>query len=70
MIAECLLEGKLLTQPLRLPDTGDIRRDDIAIFEVMTETVDQDWWRAYREVLEKRFAQEEIVVRAVHIKRL
>ena len=27
VIAECLLEGKLLTQPLRLPDTGDIRRD-------------------------------------------
>lgn len=27
VIAECLLEGMLFTEQLRLPDTGDIRRD-------------------------------------------
>ena len=27
VVAECLLEGKLLDQRLALPDTGDIRRD-------------------------------------------
>ena len=33
VIAECLLEGNLFTQPLRLPDTGDVRRE-IADFRI------------------------------------
>ena len=39
-------------------------RDDIVIFEVMTEALDEGWWRAYRGELERRFRQDVVVVRA------
>jgi hypothetical protein len=39
-------------------------RGDIVIFEVMAETLDVGWWRAYRGELEGRFRQEQIVIRA------
>jgi hypothetical protein len=45
-------------------DTGEVRRDDLVSFEVMTETLDRDWWRDYREQLGKRFRQQEILMRA------
>lgn len=51
-------------------DAGTARHDDIVIFEVMTETVDAPWWRQYREGLERRFRQDEIVVRATAAERL
>lgn len=50
--------------------TGATRADDIIAFEVMAESVDEDWWRAFRKRLEAVFAQEEIVIRAHPIKRL
>ncbi len=40
------------------------KHDDIVVYEVMTERLDATWWRAYRERLEARFAQDTIVVRA------
>src|SRR3954452_20432370 len=43
---------------------GGTVQDDIVVFEVMTETLDQEWWRAYRRQLEREFRQDEIVVRA------
>jgi hypothetical protein len=43
---------------------GVVRRDDLVTFEVMTETLDRDWWRSYREQLARRFRQQEIVMRA------
>ncbi len=39
-------------------------KDDIVIFEVMTETLDRPWWSAYRRDLESRFRQDVIVIRA------
>ena len=45
-------------------DGGETTRDDIVVFEVMAERLDESWWRAYRGELEKRFRQDEIVVRA------
>lgn len=50
--------------------SGEVRRDDIAIFEVMTDAVDRDWWREYRSTLESRFRQDEVVVRSIQIERL
>jgi len=44
--------------------------DEIVIFEVMTETLDRDWWSEYRLELERRFRQREIVVRAQTIEQL
>ena len=63
-----------LTAHLRAParglwkaDDGDLRRDDIVILEVMTESLDAEWWRAYRATLEARFQQEVVVLRATAI---
>ena len=39
-------------------------RDDIVILEVMADWLDRGWWRGYRAELERRFRQDEIVVRA------
>ena len=51
-------------------NSGDVRRDDLAIFEVMADSLDRDWWRNYRKQLEQRFRQEEIVMRASAFERL
>jgi hypothetical protein len=49
---------------------GTVVHDDIMVMEVMTETLDQEWWSAYRRHLEHDFAQDEIVIRASAITRL
>jgi len=36
----------------------------------MTERIDRDWWKHYREILEKTFRQNEIVVRAIAVDKL
>jgi hypothetical protein len=51
-------------------ETGAVRRDDLVTFEVMTETLDRDWWRDYREQLAGRFRQQEVVMRASSFERL
>jgi hypothetical protein len=38
-------------------------RDDIVIYEVMTEQLDRNWWRSYREGLSLRFRQDLLIVR-------
>ena len=37
---------------------AETQRDQIVIFEVMTEAIDRSWWVGYRETLQKRFRQE------------
>lgn len=66
-----------LTAHARAPATGlwqdedkDTVRDDIVIHEVMTDTLDEAWWRDYRRELERRFAQEAIVVRVQDVRLL
>jgi hypothetical protein len=48
---------------------GETTIDDIVVFEVMTSSVECEWWGRYRRILEKRFRQEHIVIRdqQVHI---
>ena len=46
------------------------QRDDIVVYEVMTESLDREWWSGYRKTLERRFVQDEIVVRAQLVERL
>lgn len=41
--------------------------DEIVIFEVMTEQLDQRWWREFREELCKRYRQVSLIVRATRI---
>ena len=45
-------------------------RDDIVVYEVMVEHLDREWWGRFRADLERRFAQQELVVRAQAIERL
>jgi crotonobetainyl-CoA:carnitine CoA-transferase CaiB-like acyl-CoA transferase len=49
---------------------GRPTHDDIVVYEVMTDELDRQWWAAFRNVLEERFAQEELVIRAHPIERL
>jgi len=49
---------------------GRTEHDDIVVYEVMVEALDPGWWREYRSTLEKRFAQDELVVRALPMGRL
>jgi len=46
--------------------TGETQRDDIVIFEVMTDTLDHQWWTSFRHQLEKRFRQDTLIVRALN----
>jgi hypothetical protein len=49
-------------------DEGKTKRDDIVVFEVMADELDADWWRGYRQSLEKAFRQDAIVVRAQDVR--
>jgi len=49
---------------------GEMSRDEIIIFEVMAESLDRSWWAEYRSELEKRFRQEELVIRSTQMERL
>lgn len=44
---------------------GRTHRDDVIIIEVMTETMEREWWSDYSHELAIRFDQEEVVVRAM-----
>jgi hypothetical protein len=50
--------------------SGETKRDDIVVYEVMVDHLDEGWWARYREELERRFAQQELVVRAQEMRRL
>ncbi len=49
-------------------EEGGTTRDDIVIFEVMTNDLDAAWWGAYRRDLERSFRQETIVIRAQDVR--
>jgi hypothetical protein len=51
-------------------DDGDEDRDEIVVAEVMAERQDREWWRSYRGELERRFRQEEMVVRSMTCEQL
>lgn len=38
--------------------------DDIVVFEVMVQALDRDWWRDYKQQLERLFRQDKLVLRA------
>jgi hypothetical protein len=51
-------------------DSSEANHDQIVIYEVMSEDLDEEWWRGYRRGLEKRFRQEQVIVRAQEIRLL
>ena len=42
-------------------------KDDVVTFEVMSESLDRDWWSAYKEELEESFRQKELIIRKMQI---
>jgi hypothetical protein len=44
--------------------------DDVVIFEVMTDELDRTWWATLRRLLEARFQQDAIIVRALPLEPL
>jgi hypothetical protein len=48
------------------PD-GHEEQDDVVMMEVVTDTLDRTWWRAYAALLAKRFCQDDIHIRALRI---
>lgn len=66
-----------LTAHTRAPAEGlwqegaaGLSKDEIVIYEVMTEAIHEGWWRDYRRGLEARFRQKQVVVRAQAIRLL
>ena len=51
------------------PD-GSPKRDDIVVYEVMADSLDREWWSEFRRLLERRFAQDELVIRSQIVERL
>ena len=75
--AELTREFGGLTAYTRAPAEGTwaeegrpAKRDDIVVYEVMVETLDREWWAAYRRTLEQRFEQEELLIRSEVVERL
>jgi hypothetical protein len=52
------------------PNPQETVHDTIVVYEVMVESLDTAWWARYRQDLEARLAQQELVVRAMEIRRL
>ena len=51
-------------------EDGAVDRDDVVMCEVVVEELERGWWAAYRESLESRFGQREIMLRAISMERL
>lgn len=45
-------------------------RDEVIMIEVMTPTLDVNWWKRYRQTLEKRLSQESVVIRSLKMQAL
>jgi hypothetical protein len=43
---------------------GHQRSDELIVFEVMSESLDQAWWTNYRRGLDADFRQHRILIRA------
>jgi hypothetical protein len=51
-------------------EDGCIRRDRVVIVEVLTPTLDREWWAGYKKRLEERFRQDAILIRASEVETL
>jgi hypothetical protein len=51
-------------------DSGAAVPDDIVVLEVMTPSLDKPWWGHFRRELERRFEQDEVLIRAQAVERL
>ena len=47
------------------PPGERVVHDDVVLFEVTVETLDRQWWAAYRRTLEERFQQDKLLILAL-----
>ena len=47
-----------------------VNRDEVVMFEVMTDELDKEWWDTYRTQLQKQFRQDEVLIWASTITKL
>lgn len=48
-------------------DNGKVVHDEIVVYEVLADSIDEAWWKDYRLHLESNFRQEKVVIRAQEI---
>lgn len=48
----------------------EVSRDDVVMLEVMTAELDEAWWARYRARLEKKFRQDDLVIRTLEARKL
>jgi hypothetical protein len=51
-------------------DGQDLEEDDIAVVEVMTDTLEEPYWQQLKTKLEQELDQDELVIRAQSITKL
>lgn len=51
-------------------DDEKLNRDEVVMFEVMADRLEEDWWATYREQLQEQFHQDEVLVWASVITKL
>src|ERR1051326_1340255 len=50
-----------------VPQGDEAKRDDIIVFEVMTDKIDKKWWAQYRGKLETLLPQKSIVIARIRL---
>jgi len=50
--------------------SDDINRDEVVLFEVLADQLDEAWWASYRKELQAKFRQEELLIWATNITKL
>jgi hypothetical protein len=48
-------------------ESGRERHDELIVFEIMTDTLERDWWSSYRQSLERKFRQDRILIRVSEV---
>jgi hypothetical protein len=48
----------------RWQSSGTVHHDEVMVMEVMMDELDRVWWKQFRDELEQRFRQDQIIVRA------
>ncbi len=46
-------------------ENGEVSKDDIIIFEVMTKKIKKTWWKGFKKIVKNTFSQKEIMVRSM-----
>jgi len=51
-------------------ESTEVNRDEVVTFEVLADELDEKWWSGYREQLQKKFRQDEVLIWASSITKL